>query len=93
MQNKPNFRKAKMNENLFVTKDYENKPCLRAPAKQTQSNPISSPIHAQTNPIKPNFKREYLLIDRLKPKFLNFHLKDSLTGGPNPLKYWFSMVR
>jgi hypothetical protein len=24
MQNKPNFRKAKMNENVFATKDYDN---------------------------------------------------------------------
>ena len=40
-QYKPNFRKAKMNENLFATKDYESKPRLRTPGKQTQSNPIS----------------------------------------------------
>jgi len=25
-QNKPNFRKAKMNANIFITKDYENEP-------------------------------------------------------------------
>jgi len=38
---KPNFRKAKMNATSFITKDYENKPRLPAPRKQTQSNPIS----------------------------------------------------
>jgi hypothetical protein len=46
MQNKPNFRKAKMNKNLFATKDYENQGRLQTPEKQTQSNPI-----------KPNFKQ------------------------------------
>ncbi len=40
MQNKPNFRKARMNLNFYLTKDYENKPRLRTPPKQTQSNPI-----------------------------------------------------
>ena len=39
---KPNFRKAKMKLNFYSTKDYENKPRLRAPGKQTQSNPISA---------------------------------------------------
>jgi hypothetical protein len=28
-QNKPNFRKAKMNENLFAAKDYENETAFR----------------------------------------------------------------
>jgi hypothetical protein len=42
MQNKPNFRKAKMDVNSILTKAYENKPRLRTPAKQTQSNPILS---------------------------------------------------
>jgi len=41
MQNKANFLKDKTNANLFAKKDYENKPRLRAPGKQTQSNPIS----------------------------------------------------
>ena len=39
-QNKPNFRNAKMNENLFATKDYENETTLRLEQnkpKQTQS--------------------------------------------------------
>jgi len=39
MQNKPNFRKAKMKLNFYSTKDYENKPRLSAPGKQTQTNP------------------------------------------------------
>jgi predicted ATPase len=47
MQNKPNFRKAKMNLTFYSTKDYENKSPLRTPAKQTQSNPISKRALAQ----------------------------------------------
>ena len=39
MQNKPNFRKAKMKLNFYSTKGYENKPRLRAPGKQTQFMP------------------------------------------------------
>ena len=35
-QNKPNFRKAKMKLNFYSTKDYENKPRLQTPGKQTQ---------------------------------------------------------
>ena len=41
MQNKPNFQKAEMNLNLYSTMNYENKPRLLTPEKQTQSNPIS----------------------------------------------------
>jgi len=37
---KPNSRKAKMKLSFYSTKDYENKPRLRTPGKQTQSNPI-----------------------------------------------------
>ncbi len=40
MQNKPNLLNAKMNISSILTKDYENKPRLPAPGKQTQSNPI-----------------------------------------------------
>jgi len=40
MQNKPNFRKAKMKLNFYSIKDYENEPRLRAPGKQSQSKPI-----------------------------------------------------
>jgi len=40
LQNKPNSLKAQINANSLVIKDYENKPRLRAPEKQTQSNPI-----------------------------------------------------
>jgi len=32
-----------MNLSYVKTKDYRNEPCLRSPAKQSQSNPISIP--------------------------------------------------
>ena len=41
IQNKPNFRRARMNLNFYSTKDYENENHPQAPKKQTQSNPIS----------------------------------------------------
>ena len=54
-QNNPNFRKAKMNLNFYSTKDYENKPPLPAPGKQTQSNPI--PPHDSTTIISTVFSK------------------------------------
>jgi len=44
MQNKPNFRKAKMKLNFYSAKGYENEPPLRTPRKQTQSNPTCSEL-------------------------------------------------
>ena len=41
-QNKPNYKKAKMDVNLFATKDYENETAFR---------------FEKTNPNKANFKR------------------------------------
>jgi len=38
----PISEESKMNLNLYSTRDYENKPRLRTPEKQTQSNPILS---------------------------------------------------
>jgi hypothetical protein len=37
----PIFKTPKMNLNPCLTMDYENKPPLQTPEKQTQSNPIS----------------------------------------------------
>jgi len=52
-QNKPNFRKAKMNINLYVTKDYENETTFRLqknkPKQKTISNGTFLPICYQTN--------------------------------------------
>ncbi|MBA7638027.1 hypothetical protein ES703_45676 [subsurface metagenome] len=43
-QYKPNSLDAQMNVNAIITKDYENKPRLRTPPKQTQSNPTCSEL-------------------------------------------------
>ena len=50
-QNKPNFRNAKMNENLFATKDYENETALRL---------------RKNKPKQTQFQTAHLLIDRTK---------------------------
>jgi len=63
MQNKPNFRKAKMNLNFYLTKDYENENHPQSRTKQTQYEPNLSrrstcckSAEAGRSPIKPNFK-------------------------------------
>jgi len=50
MQNKPNLRKAKMNVNSILTKDYERNDIFAAPENKANSNPIK----ANTKPIKAN---------------------------------------
>jgi len=42
-QNKPNFKRAKMNINIYYTEVYENILCIPSQRKQTQTNPISNP--------------------------------------------------
>ena len=70
MQNKANFRKAKMKLNFYSTKDYENEPRLRTPGKQTQSNPI-----------KPNFKGKKIPWNSLLNQ-LTSDLETYLLGKP-----------
>jgi hypothetical protein len=50
MQNKPNFRKAKMNVSDVYTKEYENVPLCR----RGQNKPNTNPIQSQTKPNKAN---------------------------------------
>jgi hypothetical protein len=58
MQNKPNFRKAKMKLNFYSTKDYENQGRLRTPAKQTQSKPTAPVFIPKTHiPPKDHWKK------------------------------------
>jgi len=52
MQNKPNFRKAKMNANVFVTMDYEN----ISDWTLGQNKPNS-------NPIKPNLRKAQMNVN------------------------------
>ena len=40
MQNKPNFRKAKMNVNIYYTKAYNNETAFRRRKNKPNSNPI-----------------------------------------------------
>ncbi len=40
MQNKPNFRKTKMNLNFYPTKDYENDNTFRLPENKPNTKPI-----------------------------------------------------
>jgi len=50
MQNKANFRKAKMNVNSFITKDYERNDIFAVPENKANSNPIKANLpNAQMN--------------------------------------------
>jgi len=78
MQNKPNFRKAKMNISYYITEDYENQPRLRTPPEQTQfipaeggSNPTCSEL---VEPISKGKKpRSESLRHRAKKNFSKFY--------------------
>jgi len=75
MQNKPNFLDDKMLVSSVVTKRYEQKQHLPAPAKQTQSKPI-----------KPNFKRKKPLVIEfffwyLKPNRICLNIKTGTVGN------------
>ncbi len=67
MQNKPNFRKAKMNVNTVLTKDYENER-LRWAGK---TNPILSAIalaKAEQSQYKPNFRKARMNVSSVLTK-------------------------
>jgi len=57
MQNKPNFRKAKMNATVFVTMYYEN-----------ISNWTLGQNKPNSNPIKPNFLKAQMIVNSLITK-------------------------
>jgi len=57
MQNKPNFLKAKMKLNFYLTKDYENQGRLQTQGKQTQSNPIFSELVEPISKAKKSSKK------------------------------------
>jgi len=77
-KNKPNSNPIpatpKMNANLFVTKDYENETAFRLRKNKSKQS---------------QFQTAHLPIDRMKPKLLNFHRKNSLTVRGNSVKYLF----
>ena len=78
-----------MNANAFLQKDYENDTTLRPQKnkpKQTQFQ-----IGSQMSDVRSQ-KPDYLLsvlCFLMQPKLLNFHHKNSLTVGPNSVKYLF----
>jgi hypothetical protein len=72
MQNKPNFRKAKMNVSCVYTKDYEN----RTLGERGKNKPNSNPIKANSKPIKANKMQNKPNTNPNKPNF-------SLTQTPN----------
>jgi len=86
MQNKPNFQKAQMNANVFITKDYENK-----------SNWTLGQNKPNSNPIKPNFKKAkmnvnlYVIEDyRKKDDFLVRINKPNFRNGQVERKFNFN---
>jgi hypothetical protein len=96
MQNKPNFRKAKMNANAFSTMNYKdfiplagykNKP----KQSQFQIGSQKSDVRSQ----KPDYLLSVLcslfsvLCFLMQPKLLNFHRKNSLTAWLNSVKLSF----
>ncbi len=63
MQNKPNFRKAKMNVNIYYTKVYNNETAFRRGKNKPNSNPIKPcPERSRMG----QFQTGHLLIDRAK---------------------------
>jgi len=71
---KANLLNAQMNISSVLTKDYENELC-----RKLQKN----------KPKQTQFQTGHLLVNPMLPKLLNFHLKNSLTGLCNSVKYRF----
>jgi hypothetical protein len=59
MQNKPNLRKALMNVNSFITKDYERNDIFAIPENKANSNPIPPLVSSHLN--SPNLDNIWLL--------------------------------
>jgi len=55
MQNEPNFRKAQMNLNFYLTKDYEKRTLGKRGKNKPNTNPIQTQYKPNTNPNKANF--------------------------------------
>ena len=85
MQNKPNFRKAKMNINLYSTRAYKNETAFRV----RKNKPKTKPIQAKTNPKQTQFKPNSNPIQaKTKPKQTQFKPKQSRNkpnSNPIPL--------
>jgi len=70
-QNKPNFQNPKTTAISFAARSY-----TKVPSRRNQKN----------KPNQSQFQTGRLLVNRMKPKFLNFHLKNSLTGAEDSLE-------
>jgi hypothetical protein len=70
MQNKPNFRKAKMNVSIFSKMAYENKSNWTLGQNKPNSNPISKPAPAR---IRMALKADMERLNTNKP-LTNFRL-------------------
>jgi len=76
MQNKPNFRKAKMNVNIYHTKIYQNETAFRRVKNKPNSNPIKpnlkrAKINANDFITKDYRKKDYFVVRINKPNFQN----------------------
>jgi len=70
MQNKPNFRKAKMNVNIYYTKTYNNETAFRRRKNKPNSNPI-----------KPNLRKAQMNVNSLITK--DYRKKDAFAVRKN----------
>jgi len=74
MQNKPNLRKAKMNVNSFITKDYRKKDDFAVPENKAKTNPICQRVKLMQSVylqriMKKNADKGY---EKTKPKQTQF---------------------
>ena len=82
MQNKPNFRKTKMNLNSYLTTDYENKRLRRC----VKTKPIQSQYKPNTNPSPERPKmNENLFATRVYENITTFRLEQNKPNS-NPIK-------
>ena len=64
MQNKPNFRKTKMNLNSYLTKDYENERLADA----AKTNPIQTQYKPNQSQYKPNSRKAKMNVTSILTK-------------------------
>ncbi len=84
--NKAKFKKAKMNVNKVLTKDYENKPPILPPKKQSQIPKRQKPI--QTSLPQRIMKKSALSAsDKTKPNKANLRLLKIALSSNRSLRY------
>jgi hypothetical protein len=99
MQNKPNFRKAKMNVSAVNTNGYENNRLRRRRENKPNSKPIKAnkiPKQTQYKPNQTQFQTGHLLVNRTKHNYLPvalFPLKSSTARHYNEIFSRLSISR